>query len=113
MRLLAVLMLSLAIVTHHGVPSAGHAGHGATAPCAGPACLSGVPDGHGDEHGAGVAAACLAILAFAAALRLGRRPPWRLRVLVLGAARVMGRAGASRPVAHGPPRPLRPCVLQR
>lgn len=114
MRLLALLVLSLAVVMHHGVPGAGHAAHAAdTVPCDGASCASGVPDGHDDDHGAGIAASCLAIVAMAAVAGLSGPAPLRIRALVAHARRVAPPAGVLMPMAHGPPRPLRPCVLQR
>lgn len=114
MRLLALLMLCAVVAVHHGVPVLGHAAHGA-----GPAEMS--VGGHGqheqpgdaDDQG-GVLGACLAVLV--AVLLAVSALSSRRRVLV---ARLAPRAVRTRllmapgPPAHGPPRPIRPCVLLR
>lgn len=114
MRLLALLMLCAVVAVHHGVPVLGHAAHGA-----GPAEMT--AGGHGqheqpgdaDDQG-GVLGACLAVLVAAG---LAVSVLWARRGIL--AARLAPRAVRMRipmapgPPAHGPPRPIRPCVLLR
>lgn len=109
---MVVLLLSLVLAGHHGVPALGHVshqGHGATMGQEG--CTA---DGCGGEGDGLLVAACVAVLAMAAAVAMRARragdgparPAWR------GTERESPR-WFSLPPAHGPPRPLRPCVLQR
>lgn len=118
MRLLAVIALALVVAVHHGVPVLGHSAHAQAAPqCAAGTCAPDSGGAHGGDHGAadlGLAGACLAILAMAAAVAvgLGRGLRMRLPLLAQRATRA-GRVAMTGPPAHGPPRPIRPCVLQR
>ncbi|MBM3664737.1 MAG: hypothetical protein FJW92_02945 [Actinobacteria bacterium] len=118
MRLLAAIALALVVAVHHGVPVLGHPGHaqGASHCAAGP-CAPDAGGALGGDDGAadlGLAGACLAILAMAAAVAAGLGRGLRVR-LRLEAPRIRRdrRIHMLGPPAHGPPRPLRPCVLQR
>jgi hypothetical protein len=110
---LVVIALCLVVAAHHGAPGLAHATHPApaTAQCAGEHCEGGLHDTAHDD--AGLLAACLAILALVAGAALGRRVGGVVRValLVLPAARWCVALIRPWPPAHGPPRPIRPCVL--
>lgn len=112
MRFAAVLALVVMVFVHHGVPGMGHVGHGAvTTPCASQECAGGVPAPHDDA--AAIAAACLAILALVATARRGPlRRLWRCVPVGMHSRRATAHAWL-RPPPHAPPRPIRPCVLQR
>jgi len=118
MRLLIVIALALVVAVHHGVPVLGHSAHAQAAPhCAAGTCAPDAGGAHGGDDGAadiGLAGACLAILAMAAAVAVGLGRGLRMRVPLLAErARHAGRVAMLGPPAHGPPRPIRPCVLQR
>lgn len=118
MRLLAVIALALVVAVHHGVPVLGHSAHAqAASHCAAGACAPDAGGAHGGDDGSadlGLAAACLAILVMAAAVAAGLGRGLRMRLPLLAQrARRAGRVAMLGPPAHGPPRPIRPCVLQR
>jgi hypothetical protein len=118
MRLLAVIALALVVATHHGAPMLGHSAHAQAAPtCATGECAPHGGAAHGSDDGTSdmdMAAACMAILAMAAAVAfgLGRRLRVRLPLAAAG-IRYAWRSYMTGPPAHGPPRPIRPSVLQR
>lgn len=113
MRLLALLMLCVTVAMHHGVPALGHQAHAAP-----PQAAAGVHGQHGvpeqpDDHGAAIGT-CLAVLVVAGlvAAALAARRRWVPR-RAAGRLRAPLSSVAVSPPAHGPPRPIRPCVLQQ
>lgn len=112
------IALCLMVSAHHGVRGIAHAAHAVTSTgdsmhCVGDTCVGAVAeDSHDDAR---LLAACVAILALAAAAALGRGASRVVRV----ARRTISTGGwcvavmRQRPPAHGPPRPIRPCVLLR
>ena len=114
MRLLALLVLCVMVAMHHGAPMLGHQGSAAMphAVGAGGHGQHGAPDQSGD-HGAAIGT-CLAVLVVAglAAAVLAARRRWAPRRTAsrLPAPFLLMTVG---PPPHGPPRPIRPCVLQR
>jgi hypothetical protein len=120
-RLAAIALLSLVVALHHGVPVLGHAAHAGAAPAPHGVATSGsgthpascAPAGCVEhDTGAGLAAVCLAILAMAAATALAMSRRWRPLVARAVRTRMIVPARALRlPPPHGPPRPIRPCVL--
>ncbi len=110
---LVVIALCLVVATHHGAPGLAHATQPvqvpATAQCVGEHC------GGGPHDDAGMLAACLAILALVAGAALGRRVGRLVRVAMPTLYITPWCMASVRPgpPAHGPPRPIRPCVLLR
>lgn len=103
-----LIILALVVVVHHGVPVVTHAAQGEPATHCGPAGCPGEP---GHDVG-GMALLCLAIFIAAIALAVAvlariRRAFFTGPPVSLTLTRAHGRA----PPAHGPPHPLRPCVL--
>lgn len=106
-----LIILALVVVAHHGAPVVTHAaGGGLATHCA----LAGCPGESGHDVG-GLALLCVAILiaaiplAAAVLARIRRRPFFTGPPALITCTRAHGRA----PPAHGPPHPLRPCVLIR
>lgn len=114
MRLLALLMLCAVVAVHHGVPVLGHAAHAPGSPGAAAADHGqhGQPGDAGDDGA--IIGACLAVLVAAGLAMSALRPRRGVLVPRLGPRVARMRIPAvPGPPAHGPPRPLRPCVLQR
>ncbi len=116
--MLALIALALVLAMHHGAPTLGHSAHAQVAP----QCLAGecAPPGgpaHGSDDGTsdvGMASACMAMLAMAAAIAVGLGRGLRVRLpFAASGIRRATRIHMTGPPAHGPPRPIRPCVLQR
>jgi hypothetical protein len=114
---LVVIALCLVVATHHGAPGLAHATQPVQVPtstqCAGEHCGGGPHNGAHDD--AGMLAACLAILALVAGAALGRRVGRLVRVAMptLCIAPWCVKSVRPGPPAHGPPRPIRLCVLLR
>lgn len=104
-----LFILALVVVVHHGVPVVTHASQGEPAPHCGSA---GCPAASGHDMG-GMALLCLAILVAVIALAVAVLARVRCRTFFTGAPASLTfmRAHGRAPPAHGPPHPLRSCVL--
>ena len=104
-----LFILALVVVVHHGVPVVTHASQGESATHCGP---TGCPAEPGHDVG-GMALLCVAILVAVISLSVAVLARVRCRIFFTGppASLPFMRAHGRAPPAHGPPHPLRPCVL--
>ncbi len=109
-----IIALALVVVVQHGTPMVGEAMSMSPAPayCQGSDCVA-HPDSS-QQDGMGTVMLCIAVLAIAVIAREQMLTRRDMRMVPLRRAFERARMPAYRgPPAHGPPRPLRPCVLLR
>jgi len=111
MRLVALVLLCMVVVVHHGVPALGHEAHAAAGQSTG---APGHADHDAPDDAGLLMGTCLAVLVAAglAVATVAARRLFILRRASLLAARPSVRMLVG-PPSHGPPRPTRPCVLLR